>query len=411
MKIILTNFFTPVILIILIFQNTLQNLFTPFKYTDEILGVLFLGLITFCIFQGMKIQKREIIYLLLILSCLVLGMLGNYIFKYQTSLFIVFSDFISTFKMFFIWIGARYFLNLFSVRDLKRTVNILVPICNVYSLLMLTYAVLNVFVDVNMSYDIRYGIRSFAFFYGTPGLVINQVSYFILLLVAKEKYFKRSQIPMLIVNSFIVLLTLRSRGIVLILVFWVLYYYFIFLKKKSIKKSLIPIVLVSLYAGYSQFVHYFLEGVTPRQRFVVGAVQIVKEHLPLGSGFATWGSSAAADNYSVLYYQYGISQAWGMSPDLKLFLNDNYWPMIFAQFGIIGAVLFSSLFVFLIYDITKQIKFNSYSRLIGYFYIIDVVFGSVQSSYPAHYSIVTLTLLLAMFFTNFNNSSVYRKTI
>ena len=42
--------------------------------------------------------------------------------------------------------------------------------------------------------------------------------------------------------------------------------------------------------------------------------------------------------YSPLYYEYGFDNVWGFNADNGNYINDNYWPMVMAQIGILGMI-------------------------------------------------------------------------
>ena len=69
------------------------------------------------------------------------------------------------------------------------------------------------------------------------------------------------------------------------------------------------------------------------------AWEIFKDYFPFGSGFGTFASHASAVYYSRLYYDYGISNIFGLQPDAPDFVSDTYFPVL-AQFGVVGACLF-----------------------------------------------------------------------
>jgi hypothetical protein len=69
-------------------------------------------------------------------------------------------------------------------------------------------------------------------------------------------------------------------------------------------------------------------------------IKIANTYFPFGSGFATFGSHMASLQYSPLYSSRGYGKFYGMSPGNGAFLSDTFWPIVIAQFGYIGLILF-----------------------------------------------------------------------
>ena len=83
-----------------------------------------------------------------------------------------------------------------------------------------------------------------------------------------------------------------------------------------------------------------VEEMYARPALYYTAWEIIKDYIPFGSGFGTFASYASGVYYSKLYYDYGISDIWGLRPDEFNFVSDTYFPTL-AQFGIVGVCLFT----------------------------------------------------------------------
>ena len=80
----------------------------------------------------------------------------------------------------------------------------------------------------------------------------------------------------------------------------------------------------------------------------------------------------AAKYYSPLYYQYGFQYMNGMTPTNPAFLNDNYWPMILGQFGIVGITIVLYI-LYQLFKLIQNLKDNYKSKFIvlsSYFYLL-----------------------------------------
>jgi hypothetical protein len=73
-----------------------------------------------------------------------------------------------------------------------------------------------------------------------------------------------------------------------------------------------------------------------RVALIVGSIEIARDHLPLGGGLGRYGSWISREQYSDLYYQYGLSRIYGLSPQNPQFVTDTFWPQILGETGVLG---------------------------------------------------------------------------
>ena len=82
-----------------------------------------------------------------------------------------------------------------------------------------------------------------------------------------------------------------------------------------------------------------VEDMYARPALYYTAWEILKDYFPFGSGLGTFASYASGVYYSRLYYDYGISNIYGLQPDEFYFVSDTYFPVL-AQLGVVGVWLF-----------------------------------------------------------------------
>ncbi|MBO7130574.1 MAG: hypothetical protein J6V65_00300, partial [Fibrobacterales bacterium] len=80
-------------------------------------------------------------------------------------------------------------------------------------------------------------------------------------------------------------------------------------------------------------------------------IDVARDYFPWGSGLGTFASQPAFDDYSPLYYVYGLDKVRGLEPFAgrggnHSFLLDTWWPHVVAEFGFIGTVLFLALWFY-----------------------------------------------------------------
>lgn len=402
--------------IMFFFQNIIQDFFHLFSAYDEFFTILVFIFFLVFIKRTKVIRKIDIVMLVLIILLCLIGFAGNYLSGGQPDYFAQLLDVISNFRFIIVYIALVSIFREFSVKvNLRRVLSSVLFILRPYIIMLFILALLNLFININMSYDFRYGMRSFAFIYKTPGLILNQMTYCLMLLLAFRKI-KRSRIDILFILMVLLVMisTLRFRAFGIVAIFILLEFLLRKIKVKNFGIKLFSIVIIIGLVGFSQIKYYFFSGIlTPRSRFVAGALDLAKKYFPFGAGFATFGSSAAAQHYSKIYYDFGFNFLRGMSPTDQLYLNDNYFQMILGQFGFVGIMIFILLLVVFVIDIFKTffMKNNREIKVISCFLVGDFLISSIQSSYLAHYSMVALLFFFILSVYALMNPLRFRKKV
>lgn len=210
--------------------------------------------------------------------------------------------------------------------------------CKALVAVLLFFGVLNLFVQIgDFGVDPRYGIRSFRFIFIHPEM-LNFVCVGILLILAQDY---RKNMKWIIATLFIICLSLRSKGIafaaiaLLLMLTWG--------RGGRLNLAQIAVGAVAAFAiGWDQYKYYFKSTGFARSELNRVAVVLANRFFPLGSGFATYGSSITSglSNYSPLYYEYGLSTVYGLEPGQTAFLSDTFWPIVIGQFGWLGFVMY-----------------------------------------------------------------------
>ncbi|MBR5638404.1 MAG: hypothetical protein IKW83_01445 [Muribaculaceae bacterium] len=82
----------------------------------------------------------------------------------------------------------------------------------------------------------------------------------------------------------------------------------------------------------------FIESMA-RPALYYASGEILIDYIPFGSGLASFATYASYANYSDIYFQYGLNNVWGLSPEMPDFICDAFYAEL-AQFGIVGIILF-----------------------------------------------------------------------
>jgi|GEM_PF-996535 len=201
----------------------------------------------------------------------------------------------------------------------------------------------NLFFDFGMGSEARFGIRaSFTFVFDHPTyLVFCAAGLTAFLMKDRER-----NMPFIVMGMFVVLLSLRSKGFAFAGVCLLLLLTFGKSNRLSVVHIALGLAAVAL-IGMDQYINYYQSAGYARGELARQAIAVANDYFPLGTGFATYGSAVTAqiDNYSPLYYMYGLSTVRGLAPGAASFLSDTFWPTVLAQFGYFGLIAFVALLI------------------------------------------------------------------
>lgn len=103
---------------------------------------------------------------------------------------------------------------------------------------------------------------------------------------------------------------------------------------------------VVIFFTWTKFYAYYVEGFHEDAKemarpltYQTGIKIMFRDFIPFGSGLGSFGTAAAAKEYSPLYYTYHLDEVWGLNPDNPMFLADAFYPTL-AEFGIVGLFFF-----------------------------------------------------------------------
>lgn len=404
----LESFFLAGIAFFFMLEHAIVAAVPALTYADELFAILASLMV---LLNLGRLDSDAKLGLLLCVGLLIVGVIGNVSFGLLTNVPAIIVDIISTFKVFVCF----YFVCALSPCEkiVSETIHIGVVLSKIFVVVAFIFMVISQFIDIGMTAGERYGFASYSFVYaGIPGNFSKAFYLVVPLLVfgLREKAgFADKTILALALITWCG--TMRSRafafvGCTLLLMVW-----FIWLKpsKGGIKRiRLIHIVVVSLVAlavVWDQLVFYFTNDTQARANLLRFAIVTACTYFPIGAGFGTYGSNVAAELYSPLYQAYGFNLKWGMSQDEGMFLNDNYWPMIIGQFGVIGTVLVVGILCLLFKSLLVQCRKNS-SKGAGYTYLSVVLIigflllSSAASKSYSEFSSMGVFIYMALIFLN-----------
>lgn len=103
---------------------------------------------------------------------------------------------------------------------------------------------------------------------------------------------------------------------------------------------------VVIFFTWTKFNAYYVEGFQDDAQemarpatYETGVKIMFQDYIPFGSGLGSFGTAAAAKEYSPLYFKYQLNNIWGLDPSNPMFLADAFYPTL-AEFGIVGLFFF-----------------------------------------------------------------------
>jgi len=263
----------------------------------------------------------------------------------------------------------------------------------VFVMLAFFFYLLNLSFPVFEAFEVRLGLEAYSFILSNPGEFLN------MLVILGGAMFSASSSKRMMLGTvltiFLALTTLRFKAFVVV-VFGLMVAWFFSeavrnrFEKKGIElsfKKLFPVsrilfvLAISALPGWVQFEKYFLGDVmTPRLFLVINGVAVAGEYFPFGAGPGTYGSAVSKMYYSPLYVSLGFDQKYGLSSDETNFLSDNFWPMVFAQYGVSGALLVFGIYALLVKYLLERIGVKGRQITVFVVFLFSLVMSTLGAA-------------------------------
>ena len=385
------------ILIAMIFQDLIQVNVPFFSYMDE--GLAMITTIYALILllnkkKAIKITKYELIALIFFLLYLFLGFVSN-----ATHNIIGFKhgilSMIMTAKGYMLYFSCRVIFQYYDVKAsiLKNISKVLEISLYILALIGIVNIPLNFLEDQGM----RFGLHtvSIGFSHPTELAFFAIISMTTILLYYNYTNKTKGELSVIIASSLLVLFTGRSKAIAFICVYIILFYFMKLIKKFKLKYFIL-LIPIMVYIALPRIISEIFNGA--RGYLYTAGYKIAKDYFPLGTGFGTFGSYMSREFYSPLYYEYGLSSVWGLSPSMPSYIADTYWAMIMGETGFIGVVLLILVLYFIFVQFLKG--YNDYkSKIITFGLICYTVVTSIAEPIYSSNKCAALFMVLALFMT------------
>lgn len=334
-----------VFVILFVFQSALEHISSVFSYIDELPAFL---AIVYLLKRPKRLLRlnfgdKRICCALCIF--LISGLIGNILFRYQSAN-LVFIDILTCFKFILaLYISEQYLSsNVIDYRIVPKLANC---ISIVLFCLFLADRVLNIFPG-----EIRYGIKSNVLFFDHPTYLAGACVFLIgVLTVYNYRKYKWA----ILFNMVLLLFTLRAKAIAGVVCYILIYFIVVKMQSKLKVWQIIVVGMIAVAVAWSQIAFYFikLSGTSARSAMLLTSFQIMRDYFPIGTGFGTYASHSAAVNYSPVYTKYGFELIYELrNSSTGTFFDDQFWPIIFGQTGVIGTICY----LYYLYRLFRKIQ-------------------------------------------------------
>lgn len=376
-------------LIILIYLFMLQSIIN-FNYLDEIYALLgiVISFVKICSTGKLHIKKKILYNLIPFFIFILVGILGNVIYKYQ-SVMVVLTDLLT---------NVKFYLSIYTTMVLLTNVNYEADTkevsrhTRIIVLCLFVLLVVNYIVPIFPASEVRYGINSAVLFFEHPTYLAGYASFLLSLLT----FFYKKENNVYICMALVLLVsTLRGKAIGAALAYCVIYMIVLIYKKKLKWWHIIFVGILALYVAWEQIYFYYIQlsGSSARSVITQTAFQIAKDYFPIGTGFGTYASHAAGEYYSPVYRKYGFDMIYELSSSNNTaFYNDTFWPIIIGQTGIIGTISYMVYLIALFIKTLSVRLINRHAYATILFIFAYLIISS--TSEPAFNNVISIPLTI-----------------
>lgn len=356
------------------------------KYADELMSVLFLGITLIDCVLNRNWRRYNLLWLLIAVFS-IYAIYSIICFNFNTPKYIL-KDLIIEIKPFLPFIVIFAITPSFTEKD--KHILKLIAVFNVViaALILLSMYFIG---DVILSPVLHHVMNA-----GTT--IFVSIMVYLYCSIDNFGYVNKKNLGAIVLFLISGLMCTRSKyyGEFVLAVFFIFIYRPGILKNFNIKHAalIVSVIAVFIGVGWSKFEFYFIKGSSDifdpnmvasfaRPILYVTSGIILYDYFPLGTGLASFASFPSAENYSKLYYEYGLDKIWGLSPTMPDFICDAYYPLL-AQFGIVGVILFIYFWIYVYGYIKILLRSDSvlykYTFCTGVLLICFVLIESIAST-------------------------------
>ena len=307
-------------------------------YYDEFLGFVFFGvLLVRVMLRG--IPKNYFKIVLLFVAFIAVGFIGTAANNLQPASAVI-EDVVACSKFLIVLYGS---ISLMKDKDSAAILLSLEKISRVLIVVLFSLVVVDELLPGMLfsSGTGAFGLREVHLFYYHPS-VLAQVSA-LLLAVVSIGFPERNRVYR-VLALLVMCSTLTSKAIGFVF----LYFFLCGIGRTKSGVARFGLVccavLCVLFVSYDAISLYYGNAQSARYTLMADSLKIAANNAPVGLGFGTFGSAAAANAYSPVYLQLGYLAHYGLGyAGTTSYLTDTFWPVLFGEFGYLGTLLYSGL--------------------------------------------------------------------
>lgn len=400
-RININKFLFSIIFWILLFSSCWDSLFNNRilefmgKHIDEVLVFIFLGYVLLNIQYVIARKTLILVYWIVFLMC---GILSNIVFGYANITYALIDAILISSRFIIAYLAMWIYLNKnSSSNSISDAVYNVTCICvGVLFVLLLHELLFSPFFPVG---DFRYFMHGQQLFFPHPTYLSGACATILIYLGYKKE--KKYHFVFMIMVTLVGISTLRSKAIAFFVIYWIIYLCLMVIEKKCLFVLLIIGGIIVVLLGWAQLQYNFVDEniFAPRSILMSDGLKLMAHFFPIGTGFATFGSSMAATHYSVIYTQLGYVNYDGMNPSNTSFLMDTFWPIVMAQTGVVGTIAVILLIIELVVMSIKKMNNNKNSGIAMLLTIIYMIIASIaETSFfnPMSFAMFTLFAIYDM---------------
>lgn len=363
MKLKLNHFFIVLAIVGILFQDQLMTItnIQILTYSDEVFILIIVLIAGIKILKEKKTNKITIRLIIGIIIFSFFGILSAYINSSFNLNHILASNLLAI-KFFLVLVA-------FLIIDIKaETINFLIKCMKVIANSAVFVAIINMLApNFYLKFfpwgfiKARFGIISPTSIFEHPGtygwfLILVAGFYYSKYMKSKEK----KDILYVFLYAFFAILSMKAKVILSLATTILAVNIFSSKHKINFKKIFVSILGACVIIIFSYdflketFIKYFTfqDGMSARSALNINSLSIMVDYFPLGVGFGKFGSHYARIFYSEYYYNYNMTNVYGMRPENPMYATDTFWPSILGETGILGI----SVYMICMFFIFKQLR-------------------------------------------------------
>lgn len=384
------------------------TLLTVLSYLDEMIAaVIGLKLLLKAYNEQLRLDRSECEIILFLVGFEAIGIFSGILYKYQSLPYMIVDAFTCV-KFLIFYLGAK----ILTAGELREgySYRLLNTVSKIIAVVFFGLTLNELFgKSIFPHTDYRYFAYSMQLFFSHPTALARACATFIVVLAYNMKW-NKSNIVYIYMLEFVMFMTFRSKAIAAGAIILLIYFCIIKFQVHSRLVLGVASIGMAFYIGVDALNNYYTSSVnSPRYIMTMDSFKLAFEYFPLGTGFGSFASSMAAQHYSRLYVDLGYSSIPELGPQSE-YLSDTFWPILLAESGWIGTILFMAVLLVLLKTALNYFNRDNYM----FWTMISILCYDFISSFGEtaffHPSAMAVYLLLGLL-TSETQGKAYRASI